>query len=86
MEPFRAILLGLFFLSVGMALDIGVVISDWRIVVAGLLAFMLVKALVIYVVARLFKARHHEAIERAALFAQGGEFAFVLYGAAAAGG
>jgi glutathione-regulated potassium-efflux system protein KefB len=69
-----------------MALDIGVVISDWRIVVAGLLAFMLVKALVIYVVARLFKARHHEAIERAALFAQGGEFAFVLYGAAAAGG
>ncbi|MET4682454.1 monovalent cation:proton antiporter-2 (CPA2) family protein [Brevundimonas faecalis] len=85
-EPFRAILLGLFFLSVGMALDIGVVITDWRIVVLGLLAFMLVKAAVIYVVARLFKARHHEAIERAALFAQGGEFAFVLYGAAAAGG
>ena len=85
-EPFRAILLGLFFLSVGMALDIGVVITDWRIVVLGLLAFMLVKAAVIYVVARLFKARHHEAVERAALFAQGGEFAFVLYGAAAAGG
>lgn len=85
-EPFRAILLGLFFLSVGMALDIGVVISDWRIVVAGLAAFMAVKALVIYVVARLFRARHHEAVERAALFAQGGEFAFVLYGAAASAG
>jgi len=85
-EPFRAIFLGLFFLSVGMSLDVSVIINDWRIVVAGLLAFMLVKALVIYVVARLFKARHHEAIERAALFAQGGEFAFVLYGAAAAGG
>lgn len=85
-EPFRAILLGLFFLSVGMALDIGVVIADWRVVVAGLIAFMVVKALVIYVVARLFKARHHEALERAALFAQGGEFAFVLYGAAATGG
>jgi len=85
-EPFRAILLGLFFLSVGMALDIGVVISDWRIVVAGLAVFMLVKALVIYVVARVFKARHHEAIERAALFAQGGEFAFVLYSAAATAG
>ena len=85
-EPFRAILLGLFFLSVGMALDIGVVITDWRIVVAGLAAFMVVKALVIYVVARLFKARHHEAIERAALFAQGGEFAFVLYSAAATAG
>ncbi|WP_312734059.1 monovalent cation:proton antiporter-2 (CPA2) family protein [Brevundimonas sp.] len=85
-EPFRAILLGLFFLSVGMALDIGVVIDDWRMVLAGLAAFMLVKAAVIYGVARAFKARHHEAIERAALFAQGGEFAFVLYGAAAAGG
>jgi len=85
-EPFRAILLGLFFLSVGMALDIGVVINDWRIVVAGLAAFMAVKALVIYVVARLFRARHHEAVERAALFAQGGEFAFVLYGAAASAG
>lgn len=85
-EPFRAILLGLFFLSVGMALDIGVVISDWRIVIAGLAAFMVVKALVIYVVARLFRARHHEAVERAALFAQGGEFAFVLYGAAAGAG
>lgn len=85
-EPFRAILLGLFFLSVGMALDIGVVINDWRIVVAGLAAFMAVKALVIYVVARLFRARHHEAVERAALFAQGGEFAFVLYGAAAGAG
>ncbi len=85
-EPFRAILLGLFFLSVGMALDIGVVINDWRIVVAGLAAFMVVKALVIYVVARVFKARHHEAIERAALFAQGGEFAFVLYSAAATAG
>ncbi len=85
-EPFRAILLGLFFLSVGMALDIGVVINDWRIVVAGLAAFMVVKALVIYVVARVFEARHHEAIERAALFAQGGEFAFVLYSAAATAG
>ena len=85
-EPFRAILLGLFFLSVGMALDLGVVWSDWRVVLAGLAAFILVKAAVIYGVARLFKASHHQAIQRAALFAQGGEFAFVLYGAAAAGG
>jgi len=50
------------------------------------IAFMAVKALGIYGVARLFKASHHEAVERAALFAQGGEFAFVLYGAAVAAG
>ena len=81
-EPFRAILLGLFFLSVGMSLDLAVVAADWRIVLGGLLAFMVVKAVGIYGVARLFKASHHEAVDRSALFAQGGEFAFVLYGAA----
>ena len=85
-EPFRAILLGLFFLSVGMSLDVSVVIADWRLVIGGVIAFMLVKGVGIYAVARLFKASHHEAVERAGLFAQGGEFAFVLYGAAVAAG
>lgn len=85
-EPFRAILLGLFFLSVGMALDVSVVITDWQVVLVGLAGFMLAKAAVIYVVARVLKAGHREGIERAALFAQGGEFAFVLYSAAATAG
>ena len=85
-EPFRAILLGLFFLSVGMSLDVSVVVADWRLVLGGVVAFMLVKGVGIYAVARLFKASHHEAVERAGLFAQGGEFAFVLYGAAVAAG
>ncbi|WP_374274323.1 monovalent cation:proton antiporter-2 (CPA2) family protein [Brevundimonas sp.] len=85
-EPFRAILLGLFFLSVGMSLDLGVVVADWRVVLAGLLAFMVVKGLGIYGIARLFKAGHREALERSVLFAQGGEFAFVLYAAALTAG
>lgn len=85
-EPFRAILLGLFFLSVGMSLDLAVVLADWRIVVGGVIAFMAVKAVAIYGVARIFKATEREAVERAVLFAQGGEFAFVLYGAAVATG
>jgi glutathione-regulated potassium-efflux system protein KefB len=85
-EPFRAILLGLFFLSVGMSLDMAVVIADWRFVIGGVIAFMIVKAIGIYVIARLFKASNREAIERAALFAQGGEFAFVLYAAALTAG
>lgn len=85
-EPFRAILLGLFFLSVGMSLDLGVVLDDWRLVVGGVIAFMAVKAVAIYGVARLFGADDHEAIERSVLFAQGGEFAFVLYSAALAAG
>ncbi|MBP7701142.1 MAG: cation:proton antiporter [Phenylobacterium sp.] len=85
-EPFRGILLGLFFLSVGMSLDLSVVAAEWALVVLGVLAFMTVKAAGIYGVARLFKAGNREAIQRAALFAQGGEFAFVLYGAAVAAG
>jgi glutathione-regulated potassium-efflux system protein KefB len=85
-EPFRGILLGLFFLGVGMSLDLSVLETDWRIIVAGVICFMVVKALGIYLVARLFKAPHREALYRAALFAQGGEFAFVLYAAAASTG
>jgi glutathione-regulated potassium-efflux system protein KefB len=85
-EPFRGILLGLFFLSVGMSLDLSVVAAEWGLIAVGVFAFMSVKAVGIYVVARLFKADHREAIQRAALFAQGGEFAFVLYSAAVAAG
>jgi glutathione-regulated potassium-efflux system protein KefB len=85
-EPFRGLLLGLFFLSVGMSLNLAVVISEWHIVIAGVAAFMLVKALGIYTVARLFGSPHRESTRRAAMFAQGGEFAFVLYAAALAVG
>jgi glutathione-regulated potassium-efflux system protein KefB len=85
-EPFRGILLGLFFLSVGMSLDLAVVAREWRLVAAGVAAFMLVKGLGIYAIARLFGAAHRESLQRAALFAQGGEFAFVLYAAALAAG
>ena len=78
-EPFRGLLLGLFFLGVGMALNLDVVASNWRIVAAGVLALMVTKAFCIYCVARLAKSNHSEAIDRAILMAQGGEFAFVLF-------
>jgi glutathione-regulated potassium-efflux system protein KefB len=85
-DPFRGILLGLFFLGVGMSLDLGVLVRDWPLILAFVAAFMAAKAIGIYGVARLFRTRHREAIYRAALFAEGGEFAFVLYAAAAAVG
>lgn len=81
-EPFRGILLGLFFLSVGMSLDVGVMIGNWPLILAGVIAYMLAKGIGIYAVARLFKTPHREALYRTFLFAQGGEFAFVLYAAA----
>jgi len=85
-EPFRGILLGLFFLGVGMALDLGVVASNWPLIVSAVLAMMVVKAACIYVVARVTRSPHAEALDRAVLMAQGGEFAFVLFAAAAAAG
>jgi len=84
-EPFRGILLGLFFMAVGMSLDLSVVASNWQIVTVYVVAAMFAKGLGIYLVARI-RSGHREAIERAVLMAQGGEFAFVLYSAALAVG
>lgn len=81
-EPFRSLLLGLFFLGVGMSLDLAVVAKNWPLILSGVVALMLTKALMIYVVARLTKSNHFEALDRALLMAQGGEFAFVLFSAA----
>lgn len=82
-EPFRGILLGLFFLAVGMSLDLAVVAGNWAIVALSVVVYMAVKAAGIYVVARLLRHGHAQALERAVVMAQGGEFAFVLYSAAA---
>lgn len=84
-EPFRGILLGLFFLSVGMSLDLGVVARDWVWVVGGLAVFSVLKMAAVYTVARL-KQPHGEGLVRAALMGEGGEFAFVLYAGALAAG
>ncbi|MDE1147621.1 MAG: monovalent cation:proton antiporter-2 (CPA2) family protein [Azospirillaceae bacterium] len=85
-EPFRGLLLGLFFMAVGMSLDLGVVAAEWRLVLLVLLACVVTKGAGIYAVARLSGADCREAIQRTTLFAQGGEFAFVLYAAGTAAG
>jgi len=85
-EPFRGILLGLFFIAVGMTLDLALMAREWRPIILGVLGYMAVKGIGIYLVARLLRAPQREAIHRTVLFAQGGEFAFVLYSAATAAG
>ncbi|MEL3891801.1 monovalent cation:proton antiporter-2 (CPA2) family protein [Ferrovibrio sp. MS7] len=85
-EPFRGVLLGLFFLGVGMALDLATVANNWRLIIIAVAAYMVLKTIGIYIIARLFRAKHREAVERAVLMAQGGEFAFVLYATAASVG
>ena len=85
-EPFRGILLGLFFMGVGMSLDLTLVLADWPLILGGVAACMAIKGLGVYAVARVARAGHGEALERTMLMAQGGEFAFVLYSAAASAG
>ncbi|WP_420009763.1 monovalent cation:proton antiporter-2 (CPA2) family protein [Xanthomonas sacchari] len=85
-EPFRGILLGLFFLGVGMALNLAVVAANWTLILSGVLAFMAAKAACIYLVARLTGSGHAQALDRGVLMAQGGEFAFVLFAAASGAG
>jgi glutathione-regulated potassium-efflux system protein KefB len=82
-EPFRGILLGLFFIAVGMSLDLGIVFDNFGFIALAVAAYMVVKFTGIYAIARLLRAGHAEALERAVLMAQGGEFAFVLFAAAA---
>ncbi|WP_206929273.1 monovalent cation:proton antiporter-2 (CPA2) family protein [Roseococcus thiosulfatophilus] len=85
-EPFRGLLMGLFFLAVGMSLDLSIVAAEWPLLLSILVVFMAAKGGVIYAVARLFRSANQAALRRTTMFLQGGEFAFVLYAAAASGG
>ena len=84
-EPFRSILLGLFFMSVGMLLDLRV-IADQPLTVLGLaLMVIAVKAAVLYPLARAFGMKPGRSISIALLLSQAGEFGFVLFAQAANG-
>lgn len=85
-EPFRGLLMGLFFLAVGMSLDLSIVAAELWLLLSMLVAFTIAKGVVVYTVARMFGGSNHQALHRTSMFLQGGEFAFVLYSAAAAGG
>lgn len=66
----------------GLSLRLDVVLANWPLICAGVVAMMVVKGLCIYAVARVLRSSRAEALDRAILMAQGGEFAFVLYQAA----
>ncbi|MFV0623548.1 cation:proton antiporter [Sphingomonas sp. ac-8] len=81
-EPFRSILLGLFFLAVGMLLDLSA-IAERPVFVTGMaLALIATKAVVIGLIALLFGMKWRQAIALGLLLSQGGEFGFVLFGQA----
>ena len=83
-EPFKGLLLGLFFISVGMALNLGVLYTHILTVLMGVLVLVAVKTLVLYLLARIYGLRSSERLQFASVLSQGGEFAFVLFSAASA--
>ncbi|MEO8344657.1 MAG: monovalent cation:proton antiporter-2 (CPA2) family protein [Betaproteobacteria bacterium] len=81
-EPFKGLLLGLFFMAVGMSANLAYFIAHPLPVLGVAIGLMLVKAALLYAVTRLAGTDNDEAQRIAVLLAQGGEFAFVLFTAA----
>ncbi|MCQ8185345.1 monovalent cation:proton antiporter-2 (CPA2) family protein [Parvularcula maris] len=78
-EPFRELLLGLFFIGVGMQLDLGVMLANWWIVLLGAAALIIFKGGVLYLLVRMFGSKHTEALKVGGVLSQGGEFGFVVF-------
>lgn len=81
-EPFKGLLLGLFFIAVGMSIDFGVLIAEPGLMAAIVVGFLAVKGVVIYSLGRAMKLPFQDRPVFTLLLAQGGEFAFVVFQAA----
>jgi len=79
-EPFRGLLLGLFFITVGAGLDVGLVMAHPLAILGAVVGLITLKTLAMYICGRLFRTPHRIALATAIGLAQGGEFAFVLLG------
>ena len=79
LEPFKGLLMGLFFIAVGMSLNLMHFIEMPHIILALVIALMLLKSLVIFALARLFSFPTESARNMAMTLPQGGEFAFMLF-------
>jgi CPA2 family monovalent cation:H+ antiporter-2 len=82
-EPFKGLLLSLFFVSVGMSIDLAKTAAEPGWLIASVFGLFLVKGPIIYLLVRLFREPRHAALESALLLGQGGEFAFLIIGLAA---
>ncbi|TXH89055.1 MAG: glutathione-regulated potassium-efflux system protein KefC [Rhodoferax sp.] len=81
-EPFKGLLLGLFFIAVGMSIDFGVLLASPGVVAVVVLGFLALKGAVIWWLARRMALPFQERPVFTLLLAQGGEFAFVVFQAA----
>lgn len=85
-EPFRGVFLAIFFIAVGLSLELSVVYENIGLILVAVPVLLVVKAAVIYGLCRLTGSPHEDAIRIAALLPQGGEFGFVMFSTAAAAG
>jgi monovalent cation:H+ antiporter-2, CPA2 family len=85
-EPFRGLLLGLYFVSVGAAINPGFILARPGLILGLAATFVAVKALMLFGLSRAFRLPSHAAAETSLLLGPGGEFGFVMIGAALAGG
>jgi CPA2 family monovalent cation:H+ antiporter-2 len=85
-EPFKGLLLGLFFLSVGIGLNIPLLVARPVEIVGAAIGLIALNGVVVFVLARLFRLPQRSALEAALLLAAGGEFAFVILNQAMAQG
>ncbi|MDB5747525.1 MAG: potassium transporter KefC [Massilia sp.] len=83
LEPFKGLLLGLFFIAVGMSVDFGVFLSRPWLILGLVAGFLAIKLAVLFALSFLFGIARGQRWLFAFLLAQGGEFAFVVFGAAA---
>ncbi len=81
-EPFKGLLLGLFFISVGMALDMGVLFTHLLPILVGVTTLVFIKVTVLYFLARRAGLRRSVRLQFSSVLSQGGEFSFVLFSAA----
>jgi CPA2 family monovalent cation:H+ antiporter-2 len=78
-EPFKGLLLGLFFLGVGMSINLDVVREHWRFIFFGVMALLLVKGVILYGIARMSGLPRYHRLTFAMALAQGGEFGFAIF-------
>jgi glutathione-regulated potassium-efflux system ancillary protein KefC len=83
LEPFKGLLLGLFFIAVGMSVDFSVFLARPAIVLGLVAGFLVLKIGVLYGLSRAFDMARGQHLQFALILSQGGEFAFVVFGVAA---
>lgn len=81
-EPFKGLLLGLFFIGVGMSIDFGTLIDNPLRIIILLVGFLVIKTVMLWLIAKPLQVPNKQCRWFAVLLGQGSEFAFVVFGAA----